>query len=101
MESMASLIDLVRTGRIAEGSRVLYAHLVIGAEELFSVIGSVKRGESGHALLVSSVDGTVIAGRDAGDVMKRLYPAFAQLQENLQGKEAFPAADQVTAGPGG
>ena len=63
---------------------------LIGAEELFSVIGSVKRRESGHALLVSSVDGTAIAGRDAVDVMKRLYPSFAQLQENLQlGRRAF------------
>jgi hypothetical protein len=50
----------------------------------------VKRGQSGHALLVSSEDGTVIAGRDAQDVMKRSYPAFAQLQENLQqGRRAF------------
>jgi len=63
---------------------------LIGVEELFSVIGSVKRGQSGHALLVSSEDGTVIAGRDAQDVMKRSYPAFAQLQENLQqGRRAF------------
>jgi hypothetical protein len=63
---------------------------LIGAEELFSVIGSVKRGESGHALLVSAKDGTVIAGRDAQDVMRRPYPAFAQLQESLQqGRRAF------------
>lgn len=63
---------------------------LIGAEELFSVIGSVKRGQSGHALLVSSKDGTVIAGRDPEDVMKRAYPAFAQLQESLQqGQRAF------------
>lgn len=63
---------------------------LIGAEELFSVIGSVKRGESGHAVLVSSRDGTVIAGADPEDVMKRKYPAFAQLQETLQqDRQAF------------
>ncbi len=63
---------------------------LIGAEELFSVIGSVKRGDSGHALLVSSEDGTIIAGRDAGEVMKRTYPALARLQENLAlGRRSF------------
>ncbi len=63
---------------------------LIGAEELFSVIGSVKRGQSGHALLVSSEDGTVIAGRDAKDVMRRPYAAAAQLEENMQqGRRAF------------
>lgn len=63
---------------------------LIGAEELLSVVGSVRRGESGHALLVSSRDGTVIAGSDPEDVMKRKYPAFAQLQETLRdGRRSF------------
>jgi hypothetical protein len=63
---------------------------LVGAEEMFSVIGAVKRGETGHALLVSSADGTVIAGREASDVMRRSYPAFSQLQETLRlGGRAF------------
>lgn len=63
---------------------------LIGAEELFSVIGSVKRGQSGEALLVSIENGTIIAGQGADDVMKRAYPAFAQLQENFQqGRRSF------------
>jgi hypothetical protein len=39
---------------------------------------------------VSSTEGTVIAGAEAGDVMQRQYPAFTQLQENLaSGRRAF------------
>jgi hypothetical protein len=78
-----------RVSETYEVSGVLKA--LIGADELFSVIGAIKRGESGHALLVSIDDGTVIAGPERGDVMRRKYPAFAQLEESLAvaGSRAF------------
>jgi hypothetical protein len=63
---------------------------LVGADELFSVVGSVERGQSGHALLVSTNDGTVIAGSAPDDSMQRRYPGFAQLQENMaQGRRSF------------
>ena len=71
-----------------EVSGVLKA--LIGARELFAVIGSVERGSSGHALLINGDDGTIVAGRDASDVMQRQYPALAQLKENiLEGNRSF------------
>ena len=57
--------------------------VLLGASELFSVVSAVERGETGHALLVSAEDGTVIAGREPGDIMRRQYPGFASLQEAL------------------
>ena len=56
---------------------------LMGASELFSVVSAVERGETGHALLVSAKDGTVIVGRKREDIMRRQYPGFASLQEAL------------------
>lgn len=64
--------------------------VLVDAEELLSVIGSVRRGQSGHALLVDSREGTVVAGSDTSDVMKRDYPALRQLRESLsEGRRTF------------
>ena len=76
-------------------------YLVIGvlkalwrASDLFSVVSAVKRGETGHALLVSAKDGTVIAGRRPEDIMRRQYPGFASLQEALsEGRKSFMSRD--------
>lgn len=57
--------------------------VLVDADELLSVIGSVRRGQSGRALLVDSREGTVVAGSDASDVMKRDYPALRQLRESM------------------
>lgn len=73
---------------VTEVSGVLKA--LMGTDELFAVVGAVQRGESGHALLVSATDGSIIAGRDPSDTMKREYPALAQLRESLaQGSRSF------------
>lgn len=71
---------------IGDGSTEVIGVLraLIGAEELFAVINSVKRGESGHALLVNMEDGTVIAGRGPEDVMKRSYDGIEPLRESIR-----------------
>ena len=53
------------------------------ATELSSVIGGVKQGQTGHALLVDRRDGTVIIGSEPKDVMARKYPGFARLEETM------------------
>ena len=57
--------------------------VLVEATDLSTVVGAVRRGETGHALLVDAENGTVIVGTDASDVMRREYGAMPQLQEAL------------------
>jgi hypothetical protein len=69
--------------------------VLIDAGDLFSVVSAVKRGDTGHALLVRSEDGTVIAGRDPDDVMLRQYPGLASLRDAVaEGQESFLSRDE-------
>jgi len=68
--------------------------VVTAAEGLFSVIEAVKRGETGHALLVNTSDGSVVKGPDPGDFMKRDFAALSRLREALSsGARFFTARD--------
>lgn len=63
-----------------------YSHVVgvlkavIEASDLISVVGSVRRGETGRALLLGG-DGTVIAGPEPDDVMRRQFSGMVLLRE--------------------
>lgn len=64
---------------VSEVSGVL--KVLVEATDLISVIGAVRRGQYGHALLIDASDGTIIVGTDAGDIMRREYDAMSPLRE--------------------
>ena len=55
--------------------------VLIEATDLITVVGAVRRGQYGHALLVDASDGTVIVGTDVSDIMRREYAAMLPLRE--------------------
>ena len=69
--------------------------VLVGATDLSSVIGDVRQGETGHALLLDRRTGTVIVGSEPQDVMVRKYPGFARLEETMGGDgRSFLARDE-------
>ena len=63
---------------------------LIAASDLFSVVGAVQAGDSGHAVLVNASDGTIIIGDDPEEAMKKKYPGFVLLEEALgDGNSSF------------
>jgi hypothetical protein len=56
---------------------------LIEAADLFSAVGTVQVGSSGHAVLLNASDGTIIIGDDPAEVMKQKYPCFILLQEAI------------------
>ena len=62
---------------------------VIEVSDLASVVGSVSRGNTGHAILVGS-DGTVIVGSEPDDIMKRQFAGMPLLREAVaDGRNSF------------
>jgi hypothetical protein len=62
---------------------------VIEVSDLASVIGSVRRGATGRAVLVRG-DGTVIVGPEADDIMKRQFSGMQLLREAFSdGRSSF------------
>jgi hypothetical protein len=63
---------------------------IIAASDLFSVVGAVRAGDSGHALLLNAPDGTVITGDNPKEVMQRKHLGMALLNEALSdGRSSF------------
>lgn len=63
---------------------------MIDADDLASVVGQVRAGQSGHAVLVDASDGVVITGEDPGEASRRPYAGLAQLQEAMaEGRSSF------------
>jgi len=65
---------------------------LIDAEELLSVIGSVKRGETGHALLVDATKGRIIVG--PGQVMEGGMGGMVLLREAMNNNRRFFVGQQ-------
>ena len=64
--------------------------VLVEATDLRTVVGAVRRGQYGHALLIDASDGTVIVGTDAGDIMRREYGAMRPLREAVAaGRTSF------------
>ena len=63
---------------------------LIAASDLFSVVGAVQAGDSGHAVLVNASDGTIIIGDDPEEPTKKKFPGFVLLEEALgEGHSSF------------
>lgn len=63
---------------------------LVDADDLASVLGSVRMGQSGRAVLVDASDGAVITGEDPGEAPRRSYLGLVQLQEAMaQGRSSF------------
>ncbi len=64
--------------------------VLVEATDLISVVGAVRRGQYGHALLIDASDGTVIVGTDVDDIMRREYGAIRPLREAVaDGRTSF------------
>lgn len=64
--------------------------VLVEATDLMTVVGAVRRGQYGHALLIDASEGTVIVGTDVGDIMRREYGAMRPLREAIaDGRTSF------------
>jgi hypothetical protein len=62
---------------------------VLDAGDLYGVLAPVRAGRTGHATLVRSTDGTILASDEADRILSGTFPGFESLTGALEG---FPLA---------
>jgi hypothetical protein len=76
--------------RDRDGSVVGAARALVDLADLYAVLGPVRIGRSGHAVLVRASDGLVLASDESERVLARPLPGFAALRSAIEG---FPLAE--------
>jgi len=69
-------------------------HALYDAADLYSVLASVRVGRTGHAALMRSTDGLVLAADESSRVLKERYPGYEYIgaaRREHQGFWAMPA----------
>jgi hypothetical protein len=86
-------IDVAVPVRVTRGDYEVVGGVLkalIDVRDLFAVLGAVKVGDSGRALLVNAADRTIINSDDPDEVMKNEHPGFVHLTEALaDGRRTF------------
>jgi len=77
-------------GRLLGGLRA-----VIDAADLYSVLAPVRVGHSGHAVLVRSTDGLILASDEASRVLTETFPGFASIQAAMAERRGYWLVPEV------
>jgi Cache domain len=67
---------------------------LVDAADLYGVLAPVRVGGTGHAVLMRSTDGIVLASDDSERILKEPFPGFASLQGAVEG---FPQGEHAEA----
>jgi hypothetical protein len=80
--------------RDTEGNWLGGVRALIDAADLYGVLAPVRVGASGHAVLMRSTDGLVLASDESERILKETFPGFDSLQGAVEG---FPLGEQGEA----
>jgi hypothetical protein len=99
--SAGAVFELAVPVRDAAGDFLGAARALVDAADLYGVVGPVRIGRTGHAVLVRATDGVVLASDESERVLARVLPGFASLRNALEGfplgesgRQLFGAAGQ-------
>jgi hypothetical protein len=67
---------------------------LVDASALYRVLAPIRVGRTGHAVLLRSTDGLVLASDESERILRQPFPGFASLQGALEG---FPLGEQGEA----
>lgn len=62
---------------------------LLDASDLYSVIAPVRIGRTGHADVIRSTDGMVLASDESDRVLTQLFPGFHQIQAAIEHKRGY------------
>ena len=88
--STIALYEIAVPVRNAAGTFVGAARALLDAADLYAVVGPVRIGRTGHAVLLRAADGLVLASDDSERVLAQPLPGFASLRNALDG---FPLGE--------
>lgn len=88
--SSMALFELVYPVRDDDGLFLGATRALLDASDLYGVLGPVRIGRTGHAVLLRASDGLVLASDESERVLATSLPGFDLLQSALEG---FPLGD--------
>ena len=88
--SSLALFEVVYPVRDADGVFVGATRALLDASDLYTVLGPVRIGRTGHAVLVRATDGLVLASDESERILVSSLPGFDSLRSALEG---FPLGE--------
>ena len=92
--STLTLLELVYPVRNADGVLRGALRALLDANDLYTVLAPVRIGTTGHAILVRSTDGLVLASDESERILKVTLPGFDSLRNAMEG---FPIGESGQA----
>jgi len=90
--SNVTLFEIVFPVRNPEDVRLGAIRALFDAGELYTVLAPVRIGRTGHASLIRSTDGMVLASDESERILKMPLPGFDSLRNAVEG---FPLGDSA------
>jgi Cache domain len=81
----AGMLEIVYPIHDSEGTLLGAVRGLVDAGELYGVLAPVRVGRTGHAVVVRSTDGLVLASDETERISKETFPGFDYLQGAIEG----------------
>ena len=92
--STLTLLELAYPVRDAGGVTLGALRALLDANDLYTVLAPVRVGSTGHAILVRSTDGLILASDESERILKIPLPGFEPLRNAMEG---FPIGESGQA----
>jgi hypothetical protein len=92
--STLPLLDIAYPVRSSQGAWIGAVRGLLDANDLYTVLAPVRVGRTGHAILVRSTDGMILASDESERILKMIVPGWESLQSALEG---FPLGESGQA----
>jgi len=92
--SRVPLLDIAYPVRSPNGTWIGMVRGLLDATDLYAVLAPVRVGRTGHAILLRSTDGMILASDEGERVLTMVFPGFDSLRSSLEG---FPIAAEGEA----
>jgi hypothetical protein len=92
--SPTSVLEIDYPMRDTEGNFLGGVRALVDAADLYGVLAPVRLGATGHAVLMRSTDGLVLASDESERMLKEVFPGFDSLQGAVEG---FPLGEHGQA----
>jgi hypothetical protein len=98
--STTTLLEIAFPVRSAEDVWLGAVRVLVDAGELYTVLAPVRIGRTGHASLLRSTDGMVLASDESERILKVPMPGFESLRNAVEGFPLGESAQQIFARSG-
>jgi hypothetical protein len=93
--STVNLLEIAFPIRNRDDVRVGAVRALLDASDLYTVLAPVRIGRTGHASLIRSTDGMVLASDESERILKTPFPGFDSLRNAVEGFPLGESGQQI------